>query len=105
MDPFAAALDALFYAPGSDAAAYTPRNGLLYPALIRVIRSQPDAAVPFGRGQIIEGTNVFEIRKRDVALPESGARLVLTAGTFKLLGAPRLDVEGRTWTIGGTEAA
>jgi hypothetical protein len=102
MDPFAAALDVLFFAPGSSEAFYTPRGGAEQPAPIRVIRGQPDKAVGFGEQQVIEGTNVFEIRKSDVAEPEGGSIVRIGNTRFKLLGEPMTDVEGLSTTIGGS---
>ena len=102
MDPFAAALDVLFFAPGSSEAFYTPKGGAERPAPIRVIRGQPDKAVGFGEQQVIEGTNVFEIRKSDVAEPEKGSIVRIGTTRFKLLGEPMTDVEGLSTTIGGS---
>ena len=105
MDPFAAALDVLFFAPGSSEAFYTPTGGAERPNPIRVIRGQPDKAVGFGEQQVIEGTNVFEIRKSDVAEPVKGSLVRIAEAKFKLLGEAMLDVEGMTWTIGGSSVA
>jgi len=98
MDPFAAALDALFYAPGSAAAVYIPEHG--FPREIRVIRSQPDADAQFGDSQIIQATNLFEIRKSEVDRPAHGARLMIGDDVYSIQGDGRLDVEGLTWTVG-----
>ncbi len=98
MDPFAAALDALFNAPGSAAAVYVPVDG--FPTDIRVIRSQPDVNTSFGDSQIIQATNVFEIRRSEVAAPTHGGRLMIGDEIFAIQGDGRLDVEGLTWTIG-----
>ncbi len=105
MDPFAAALDVLFFAPGSSEAFYTPKGGSEQPAPVRVIRGQPDKAVGFGEQQVIEGTNVFEIRKSDVTEPVKGSLIRIGDVRFKLLGEAMLDVEGMTWTIGGSPVA
>ena len=102
MDPFAAALDVLFFAPGSDEAFYTPRGGAERPDPIRVIRGQPDKAVGFSGQQVVEGTNVFEFRKSDVAEPVKGSVIRIADVRFKLLGEAMIDVEGMTWTIGGS---
>jgi hypothetical protein len=105
MDPFAAALDVLFYAPGSDEAFYTPRGGAERPDPIRVIRGQPDREVGFGGQQVVEGTNVFEIRKSDVADLQRGAIVRIGVVRFKLLGEAMTDVEGLSSTIGGSQVA
>ncbi|PTQ59747.1 hypothetical protein C8J26_2599 [Sphingomonas aurantiaca] len=102
MDPFAAALDVLFFAPGSSEAFYTPKGGVERPTPIRVIRGQPDKSVGFGEQQVIEGTNVFEIRKSDVAEPERGAVIRMGDARYKLLGEAMLDLEGLSNTIGGS---
>jgi hypothetical protein len=104
MDPFALALDALFSAPGSKEVTYYPKDGPGR-AGVRVIFGQPDKAVGFGEQQIIEGTNVFEIRVSDVSMPAKGDIVVIGDVTYKLLGEPMLDVEGLTWTIGGSPVA
>ncbi len=105
MDPFAAALDVLFFAPGASEAFYTPGGAAEQPSPIRVIRGQPDKAVGFGEQQVIEGTNVFEIRKSDVTQPLKGSVVRIGDVRFKLLGEAMLDVEGMTWTIGGSPVA
>jgi hypothetical protein len=102
MDPFAMALDVLFYAPGSEEAFYTPKGGAERVAPIRVIRGQPDKSVGFGGGQVIEGTNVFEIRKSDVSAPSNGDIVRILTTRFKLLGQAMGDVEGLSTTIGGS---
>ncbi len=96
------ALDVLFYAPGSDEAFYTSRGGAERAQPIRVIRGQPDKSVGFGGGQIVEGTNAFEIRKSDVADPASGDIIRIDTAQFKLLGEAMIDVEGLSFTIGGS---
>jgi hypothetical protein len=108
MDPFAAALDALFYAPGSAAAVYVPDDD--GPRQVRIIRSQPDAVAAFGDGQVILATNLIEVRKSDIEFPSRSAHLVIggelidgvvTGGDLFSIGEePRLDVEGLTWTFG-----
>lgn len=104
MDPFALALDALFSAPGSKEVAYYPKDGVGRTG-VRVILGQPDKSVGFGEQQIIEGTNVFEIRVSDVTMPAKGDIVVIGDATYKLLGEPMLDVEALTWTIGGSLVA
>lgn len=108
-DPFAAALDAQFNAPGSAAAVYVPAEGQF--VAVRTIRSQPDETLTMGDTQIVVGSNIFELRRSEVGHPEDGAMLILggfvdgavvTGGEiFRLTGEPMLDVEGLTWKIGG----
>jgi hypothetical protein len=108
MDPFAAALDALFDAPGSAAAVYVPVEGS--PVAVRVIRSQPDALTGFGDGRVIMATNIIEVRKSEVSYPDRRDYLaiggdlvdgVVSGGDlFSISEEPRLDVEGLTWTLG-----
>jgi len=110
VDPFAQALDAIFVAPGSTAAIYSPVDG--EPFGIRVIRSQPDETVSFGSGQVILETNIFQIRRSDVAHPDREDRVILGGelvdgeilggDPFKLSGEPMLDTEGLTWTVGAS---
>ncbi|WP_271300641.1 head-tail joining protein [Sphingomonas sp. CV7422] len=98
MDPFAAALDALFYAPGSAAAVYIPEHGPIRE--IRVIRSQPDVEARFGDSQIIQATNLFEIRMSEVDRPAHGAQLFIGDEVYSIQGDGKLDLEGLTWTVG-----
>lgn len=105
-DPFVAALDALFSAPGSAAAVYQPINGTP-PFPIRLIRAQPDE---LGPRNIVQATNVLDLRQFEVPRPvhgdvvaiggviEGGA--VIGGEKFTLIGTPMSDVEGLTWTIG-----
>lgn len=108
-DPFAAALAALFRAPGSTAAAYTAAGAAAKP--IRVILGQPSDEIRMGRGRSVKGSTSIEIQRADVAEPATGDRvdLVGTAlpdGTtaLKLYGEPRLDAEGLTWVCGAVPA-
>jgi hypothetical protein len=108
-DPFASALDAIFNAPGSEAAEHISIFGQVTPD-IRIIRSRPDQMVRFGDGQIVTASNVIEIRKSEVPSPAHDDRLILRqyndAGDltgeleFALTGEPVSDVEGMTWTCG-----
>ena len=104
-DPHTAALDALFHAPGSAAALYTPPGEPQLDDPIRVIRSQPDQDVTFGGSRTVQGTNVFEIRVSDVAKPAKDGLLQLGSTDFRLLGDAMLDVEGLTHAIGAEELA
>ncbi|WP_294312750.1 hypothetical protein [uncultured Sphingomonas sp.] len=98
MDPFAAALDAQFNAPGSAAAVYIPADG--YSADIRIIRSQPDVDVPYGSRRVVQASNAFEIRKSEVESPAAGDRLMIGDTVYEILGDAMLDVEGLTWSCG-----
>ncbi len=106
MDPFAAALDAQFNAPGSAAAAYQSISGTA-PFPIRVIRAQPDE---LGPRNTVQATNTFDLRRSEVTDPAHGDAVAIGAAIvdgaivggemFELIGTPMLDVEGLTWTIG-----
>lgn len=110
-DPFAAALDAMFFAPGSAAAVYQPIDGSA-PFPVRVIRGQPDE---LGPRNTVQATNVFDLRRSEVLRPVHGDTIAIggeivagaiTGGEmFELIGTPMLDVEGITWTIGGDPLA
>jgi hypothetical protein len=98
-DPFASALATLHRAAGSVAAVYFPKAG--GPGVpIRVIRSQPDETVTFGRGRVIESTNVFQIQIVDVPNLAVGDRLTIGVDSFEIAGEPLRDVEGLAWTAG-----
>lgn len=108
MDPWAAALDSMFMAPGSAAAVYQPVEGV--PRHIRVIRSAPDRTTGFGDGQIINTSTALELRASDVPTPQRGDMIiiggtladgVITGGEiFELFGDPILDLERLGWTCG-----
>ncbi|KKW92253.1 head-tail joining protein [Sphingobium chungbukense] len=104
--PFAAALDALFNAPGSAAADYD--DGLSV-VPIRVILSQPDVLAGAGQ-QIVTATMVIDIRRSEVSNParfatvrvgERDADGVLdVSASYQLVDEPMGDVEGLTWSCG-----
>lgn len=105
-DPFQAALEAQFFAPGSSAALYVPVAGPLVPT--RAIRSQPDQQVAFGAGQVVLASNEFQLMRSEIANPAEGdaiqlvddAGLPVPAGHFRITSEPMLDVEGLSWTCG-----
>jgi hypothetical protein len=104
MDSFAAALDALFNAPGSAAAVYRPADGTA-PFPIRIIRGQPDE---LGPRNLVQATNVLDLRRSEVPNPVGGnghsirgdVVAIVDGAKLELIGTPMLDVEGLTWTIG-----
>lgn len=100
VDPFVAALDAQFHAPGSAAAFYTPFDDAPLVDPIRVIRAQPDVESPFGDERTVHSTNIFLIRRSEVEQPLRNDQLDLDGAVFLLNGEPMLDVEGMTWTCG-----
>ena len=105
-DPFAAALDPMFFAPGTAAAVYQPGDGSP-PFPVRIIRSRPDE---MGPRNTVQAANVFDIRRSDVPQPLHGDFVAIegeivdgaiTGGEmFELIGTAMSDVEGLTWTIG-----
>jgi hypothetical protein len=107
MNSFAAALVALFNAPGSDAAVYVPTGG---PASdVRAILSSPDQTERFGAGEVVLSTNVLELMRSDIPRPASGDLIIIMRGgsvfkTLLLQGEPLSDVEGLTWRMGAEEA-
>lgn len=98
MDPFVAALDALYHAPGSAAAVYRPGGGDPVHDPIRIIRSQGDTDVPYGTAAVVAGTDTLSFRKSDVAEPNAGDIIEIGAAHFSLIGEARTDVEGLEWT-------
>lgn len=101
-DPFAAALGALFRAPGSAAAEYLPPDG--FPVPLRVIRDGGDTSSAWGRGHVVQATNTIAIQVADVARPVAGATVMIGAARFRLVGAPELDTEGLSWRCGAEPA-
>lgn len=104
LDPFSACLGVFFRGPGSVEARYRPEGQDPRPDPVRVIRSLADGQVRFGEGSIIQGTNVFEIQRSDVEEPRDGDELTIAGVTYRLEGDGMLDLEGLTWTIGGSVA-
>lgn len=113
MDPFRAALDALFMAPGSAAATYLAAAS--DPAPIRVIVSRPDDTVNFRGSRVVQATHEISFRKSEVPGPQKGEAIIVDGGqylgpagiptdTLHLMGDPMLDVEGLTWTCGAAVA-
>lgn len=106
-DPFAAALGAMFRAPGSAAAVYLDEYNL--PQEIRVIRSQPDRDQRYGQVMAVVSDGTFSIQRSDVAQPADrsfiilGARLIGTDPVggewFQINGPAMLDAEGLTWSV------
>lgn len=106
-DPFAAALGAMFRAPGSAAAVYLDEFNL--PQAIPVIRSQPNRDQRFGTVMAVVSDDTFSIRRSDVAEPADGSFIVLGATLigndpvggewFQIDGPAMLDTEGLTWSV------
>jgi hypothetical protein len=108
MDPFAAGLAALFYAPGSAAAAYQPVDGP--PFMVRVICGRPDLTGGYGETEIIHGSRQLELQRSEVPAPAEGdliaiggmivAGAIVGGEVLRLVGDPIGDVEGLSWRIG-----
>lgn len=107
VDPFAAALEAQFDAPGSAAAVYLDEFTL--PAAVRVIRTQPDRDQSFGRVVAVVSDDTFSVRRSQVAQPADGGYIVVGATLsgsdplggewFRIDGPAMLDLEGLTWSF------
>ncbi len=103
VDPFALALNALFYAPGSSEAVYQPAGGL--PVPVRVVRSAPDRETRFGGGRVLDNAGtILELRRSDVPNPADGDTVLIGDETFRLFGDPVLDLERIGWTCGANLA-
>ena len=108
-DPFASALDVIFYAPGSEAAEHVSSLGVLTIG-IRIIRGRNDQLARLGEGQIITATNLVEVRKSQLAELCAGDTLVvgelgddgrvIPREHLLLTGEAVGDTENLTWTIG-----
>ncbi|KQM65791.1 hypothetical protein ASE75_06050 [Sphingomonas sp. Leaf17] len=108
-DPYQAALDALFWAPGSSPAIFQPAEGS--PIAIRVIRSAPDRTTGFGDSRVLDNAaTLIEIRRSEVNAPASGDFIaiegrivdgqVVGGEVFEIFGDPVLDLERIGWTCG-----
>ena len=91
-DPFATALTALFRAPGSVAAVYSPLSGPDVP--LRVIRTNGREV----EGSLIMDTEAVQIMVADVAQPQAGARITIGSEISTIQSAPQLDRERLTWS-------
>ena len=103
-DPFQAALEAMFEAPGSSRVLVETVSGQFFDT--RTIRQQPDQRVGFGSTDIVMASNQFMLMRSAVFAPTEGDRLQLLtddggirAGMmFEVTSEPMLDSEGLTWT-------
>ncbi|WP_342249378.1 head-tail joining protein [Sphingomonas sp. OTU376] len=109
MDPFQAALDAIFNGPGSLAASYQHSTGD-FPT-IRVLLARPDEAATFRASRIVQATYEVSVRKSEIYAPIAGAELTIPGQEFpqasgvitdrlRLTGDPMIDAEGLTWNCG-----
>lgn len=113
-DPFAAALDALFNAPGSAAAEFWPGNGE-EAYRIRLIRSRGDQTQRFGDGQVIIDGEILDVRISEVPSITPGDRVrigaiddddvFLPVDHLIVTGEPLTDVESMTLTVGAQTIA
>ena len=103
-DPIAAAVDAQFESIWSREAIFASPDGQPLSAPIRVIYSQPDEETAFGEAGVIQGTNIFLMRLREVLAPVKNATLQIGPQVFRLKGEAMLDVEGVTWRMGAVPA-
>lgn len=109
MDPFQAALDAIFTAPGSLEASYQHATGDF--PVIRILLARPDETTTFRGSRIVQATYEISIRKSEIGAPIAGAELTILGQEFpqvsgvitnrlRLTGDPMIDAEGLTWTCG-----
>lgn len=97
MDPFAAALEAQFSAPGSAAAVYTPATGG-GSINVRAIVRQPNTRTYFGTTNGAFLTRIVELQASAVAAPANGDTIIIIGGEImQIAGSPYLDVERITW--------
>lgn len=94
-NPFVAALDALYASALAIDAVFTS-NGVSTP--VRTVRSQPDQISGYGEGQIVQASNLFELRRSEVSEPSAGDTIAVGADVFAIVGDPMLDTEGLAWT-------
>lgn len=95
MDPFVAALDAQFHAPGSAAAVYISQHAA--PRSVRVIERQRTGIEGTVRPRPVSLGKVFDIRISEVAEPLVGDVVALNGAMVVLTIPPQIDVEGLTW--------
>ncbi|KQM92227.1 hypothetical protein ASE70_15040 [Sphingomonas sp. Leaf22] len=93
------ALDAQYHAPGSMAAAFRPAGGDFLPDPIRVIRSMADEDIGFGDTAAVARSGQILVRVSEIAIPITGDLFGIETGEqLRVVGTPRIDLEGLEWT-------
>jgi len=98
MNPFAAAMDAIFADANMAAdATWTAQGGAPLP--VRVIRKAPDEMATFGAARILSDTTLVDVRVSDMPTPKPGDTIIIGPDTFTLQGEPKRDRERLIWTL------
>jgi len=97
-DPFARAMGVLFQAAGTVAAEYDDGESD-EPLSIRVIRQQGDVEMQLNDGStVLGGKEMVQIQRSDVDAPRKGDFLTIGDEEFRIMGKPRIDSRGLTWS-------
>jgi hypothetical protein len=97
-DPFAQAMGVLFQAAGTVAAEYDDGESD-EPLPIRVIRQQGDAEIQLPDGStVLAEKEMVQLQRSDVDAPRKGDYLTIGDEQFRIMGKPRLDSRGLSWS-------
>ena len=65
---------------------------------VRVTRSSPDRAAPFGEGRFVNDTNLIDVRVSEVAVLDQGDTFQIGAEIYAVQGEPLRDGERLVWS-------
>ena len=99
MTAFAAAIDAIFADPNvaADAVYTTVTDGEVLS--VRVIRKSPDVLQGFGGAQFQAESNMFDLRKSEIAQPLKGDTFAIGTARYVVQSEPMLDRLQLVWTL------
>jgi len=73
---------------------------------VRIIRTAPDKAARFGQSHLVVATDVFDVRRSEVAAAAEGDTATLACGTvLTVIGTPMLDEERLNFTCEANRSA
>lgn len=99
MTAFTAAIDAIFADPNVAADAVWESPKWSGSPQVRVIRKSPDVLQGFGAAQFHAQSNMFDVRRSDVAEPTKGDVLAIGTERFVVQSEPVLDRLQLVWTL------
>lgn len=97
-DAFSAAMDALFSNADMAADATWVPQGANPAKDVRVIRRKPDQVNDWAGAQVVQDSEVLEIRVSDAPTLAEGDRLLIGDETLVIRGEPVRDSLGLVWT-------
>lgn len=94
MSAFASAIDALFADPNIGEDALWKAGGVRLGVAVRIIRKSPDRMAEFGESRAVLPGMGLDTRRLHAATITEGDLILVSAGTFKILGEPMGDAFG-----------